>query len=66
MAIASTIYAAFVSLFMLFSMQALLKFDLRTEFGTLSLHLIRGACQAFSVIFLVGLIVETARLVAAI
>lgn len=51
---------------MLFSMQAMLKFDLRTEFGTVGRHLTRGACHAFSVIFLVGFIVETARLVAAI
>lgn len=66
MAVASTLYAAVVNLFMLFSMQALLRFDLRTEFGIVSLRLIRGACQAFSVVFLVGFIVEAARLVVAL
>ena len=66
MAVASTLYAALVNLFMLFSMQALLRFDLHTEFGAVGRHLTRGACQAFSVVFLVGFIVETGRLVVAL
>jgi hypothetical protein len=66
MAIASTVYAASLCLVMLFSMQTVLRFDLCTEFGTVGRYLTKAMCYALSVIFLVGFIVETGRVVAAI
>ena len=65
MAIASTIYAASICLFMLFSMQAMLRLDLCTEFGTVGHHIARGMCYSLTVIFLIGVIVESGRLVVA-
>jgi hypothetical protein len=66
MAIASTIYAASVCLAMLFSMQAMLRFDLCTEFGTIGRHIARAMCHALTVVFLIGVVVETGRLVFAL
>jgi hypothetical protein len=66
MATASTIYAACVCLVMLFSMQAMLRFDLCTEFGTFGRHIARATCYALTVVFLLGVVVETGRLVVAL
>ncbi len=66
MAIASTLYAAGICLVMLFSMQAMLRFDLCTEFGSVGRYLTKGTCYALSVVFLIGLVVETGRLLLAL
>lgn len=66
MAIASTVYAACLCLVMLFSMRTVLRFDLCTEFGPISRYAAKATCYALSVIFLIGFIVETGRLVAAV
>ena len=66
MAVASTLYAAIVCLAMLFSMQAMLRFDLSTEFGAVGRYIARAMCYALTVVFLVGAVVETGRLVTAI
>jgi hypothetical protein len=55
-----------ISLFMLFSMQAMLRFDLCTEFGSLGRHIARATCYALIVVFLVSFVVETGRLVVAL
>ena len=51
---------------MLFSMRTVLRFDLCTEFGPISRYAAKATCYALSVIFLIGFIVETGRLVAAV
>lgn len=66
MAITSTFYAAALCLFMLFSMQTMLRYDLCTEFGPATRFVTEAMCYALSVIFLIGFIVETGRLVAAL
>jgi hypothetical protein len=62
MAIASTIYAASLCLVMLFAMQRMVRIDLRPELGTIGVYLTKTLCYALSLIFLVGVIVETGRL----
>ena len=66
MAIASTLYAASLCLVMLFSMQRMLRFDLCTEFGPVGRYVTKAMCYALSVVFLVGFLVETGRVVAAV
>jgi len=66
MAIASTLYAAGLCLVMLFAMQRMLRIDLRPELGTIGIYLTKTACFALSVIFLVGVVVETGRLLVAL
>jgi hypothetical protein len=41
------------------------RFDLRTESGTVARYLTKGNCYALSVIFVLGVVVETGRLAAA-
>jgi hypothetical protein len=65
MAFASSLYAAVLCLVMLFSMQTMLRFDLCTEFGTVGRYVTKATCYTLSVVFLVGVVVETARLLAA-
>ena len=66
MAIASTLYAAGLCLVMFFAMQRMLRIDLRPEFGTIGVYVTKAACFALSVIFFVGVIVETGRLLVAL
>ena len=66
MAIASTVYAACLCLVMLFSMRTMLRFDLCTEFGPVGRYVTKAMCYALSIIFLIGFVVETGRLVAAV
>jgi hypothetical protein len=66
MAIASTLYAATLCLVMLFSMQTMLRFDLCTELGPIGRYVTKTMCYALSVVFMVGFLVETGRLVAAV
>jgi len=66
MAIASTLYAAGLCLAMLFAMQRMLRIDLRPELGTVGSYLSKAACYALSVAFLVGVVVETGRLLVAL
>ncbi len=66
MAIASTLYAAGLCLVMLFAMQRMLRIDLRPELGTIGVYLTKTACFALSVIFLVGVVTETGRLLVAL
>ena len=65
MAIASTLYAAGLCLAMLFAMQRMLRIDSRPELGTISVYLTKTASFALSVSFLVGVVVETGRLLVA-
>ncbi len=66
MAFASSLYAASLCLVMLFSMQAMVRVDLRPELGTLGSYLTKTTCYALSVVFLVGVVVETGRLLVAL
>ena len=66
MAIASSLYAAGLFVVMLFSMQAMVRVDLRPELGTVGSYLSKTACYALSVVFLVGVVVETGRLLVAL
>ena len=66
MAIASTVYAASLCLVVLFCMQAMVRIDLRPELGTLGAYLGKATCYGLSVVFLVGVVVETGRLIVAI
>ena len=66
MAIASTLYAAGLCLAMLFAMQRMLRIDLRPELGTIGVYLTKTACFVLSVIFLVGVVIETGRLLVAL
>ena len=66
MAIASELYAAGLCLAMLFAMQRMLRIDLRPELGTVGSYLTKTTCYALSVIFLVGVVVETGRLLVAL
>jgi hypothetical protein len=65
MAIASTLYAAGLCLVMLSSMQVMVRIDLHQELGTIGVYLTRTACCVLSVVFMVGVIVETGRLLVA-
>jgi hypothetical protein len=66
MAVASSLYAAGLFLVMLFSMQAMVRIDLRADLGTVGAYLTKTLCYALSVVFLVGVVVEAGRLVVAI
>jgi hypothetical protein len=66
MAVASSLYAAGLFLVMLFSMQAMVRIDLRPDLGTVGAYLTKTLCYALSVVFLVGVVVEAGRLVAAV
>jgi hypothetical protein len=61
----ASLYAASVCLVMLFSNQAILRFDLCTEFGTVGKYVSKAACYALTVVFLAGFVVETGRLLVA-
>lgn len=63
MAFASSLYAAVLCLVMLFSMRTMLKFDLCTEFGNVGRYVTGAMCYALSVVFLVGFVIETGRLI---
>ena len=64
MAFASSLYAAGLFLVMLFSMQAIVRIDLRPELGNVGSY--QEHCYALSVVFLVGIVVETGRLLVAL
>ena len=66
MAVASSLYAAGLFLVMLFSMQAMVRIDLRPDLGTVGAYLTKATCYALSVVFLVGVVVETGRLLVAL
>ena len=66
MAVASSLYAAGLCLVMLFSMQAMARVDLRPELGTVGSNLTKAICYALSIVFLVGVIVGTGRLLVAL
>jgi len=66
MAIASQLYAAGLCLVMLFAMRRMLRIDLRPELGTIGVYVTKTACFALSIIFLVGVVVETGRLLMAL
>jgi hypothetical protein len=61
----ASLYAASVCLVMLFSNQAILRFDLCTEFGTVGKYVSKAACYALTAVFLAGFVVETGRLLVA-
>ena len=61
-----SLYAAGICLVMLVSIQAMLRFDLCAEFGTVGEYVSKAACYALTFVFLSGLVVETGRLVAAV
>jgi hypothetical protein len=65
MAVASSLYAASLCLLMLFSMQAMVRIDLRPELGTVGSYLAKTLCYALSIVFLVGVVVEAGRLLLA-
>jgi hypothetical protein len=58
----ASLYAASVCLVMLFSVQAMLRFDLCAEFGTVGEYVSKAACYALTFVFLAGFVVETGRL----
>jgi hypothetical protein len=62
MAFASSPYAASLCLLMLFFMQVMVRIDLRPELGTVGSYPSKATCYALSVVFLVGVVVETGRL----
>ena len=66
MAIASELYAAGLCLAMLFAMQRMVRIDLRPELGAIGVYVTKTACFALSVIFFVGVVVETGRLLVAL
>jgi hypothetical protein len=66
MAIASTLYAAGLCLVMLFAMQRMVRIDLRPDLGTIGFYLTKTLCYALSIVFLVGVVVETGRLIVAL
>lgn len=61
----ASLYAAGICLVMLFAVQALLRFDLCAEFGTIGGYVSRAACYALTPVFIAGFAVETGRLLAA-
>ena len=62
----ATLYAAGLCLAMLFAMRRMLRIDLRPELGTIGVYVTKTACFALSVIFFVGVVVETGRLLVAL
>jgi len=61
----ASLYAAGVCFVMLFSIQAMLRFDVGAEFGTVGEYVSKAACYALTVVFLAGFVVETGRLLVA-
>jgi len=61
----ASLYAAGVCLVMLFSVQAMLQFDVGAEFGTVGEYVSKAACYALTVVFFAGFVVETGRLLVA-
>jgi hypothetical protein len=61
----TSLFAAGTCLVMLLSVRAILRFDLCTEFGTVGEYVTKATCQALTVVFLVGFVVETGRLLVA-
>jgi hypothetical protein len=60
-----SLYAAGLCLVMLFSVQAMLRLDLCTEFGTVGEYVSKAVCYALTFVFIAGFVVETGRVVAA-
>jgi len=58
----ASLYAASVCLVMLLSVQAMLRFDLCAEFGTVGEYVSKAACYALTFVFIAGLVIETGRL----
>jgi hypothetical protein len=61
----ASLYAASICLGMLFSIQAVLRLDLCSEFRTVGEYVSKAACYALTIVFLAGFLVETGRLLAA-
>jgi hypothetical protein len=61
----ASLYAASICFVMLVSVQAILRFDLCTEFGTVGEYVSKAACYALTFVFLAGFVVETGRLLVA-
>jgi hypothetical protein len=61
----ASLYAASICLVMLLSVRAILRLDLCTEFGTVGEYVSKATCQVLTVVFLVGFVVESGRLLAA-
>jgi hypothetical protein len=60
----ASLFVAGLCLVMLVSIQAMLRFDVAAEFGTVGGHVTRAACHVLMAVFVVAFAVETGRLLA--
>ncbi len=58
----ASLFVAGLCLVMLVSIQAMLRFDLSAEFGTVGGHVTRAVCYVLMAVFIVAFAVETGRL----